>query len=73
MLTDGFSPNMLQKGFTVHDLRRSFGSYLLDLGYNIAEVSSLMGHSAVKVTEEHYIGQLDYKKREIGSYKDYLV
>lgn len=51
--------------FTVHDLRRSFGSYLLDLGYNIAEVSGLMGHSSVKVTEEHYICQLDYKKRKM--------
>ncbi len=40
---------------TVHALRRTFGSKLVQQGVDIFIVSKLLGHSSVKVTESHYI------------------
>ena len=37
-----------------HDLRRTFGLNLIKQGFNIFEVSKLLGHSSVKTTELHY-------------------
>ena len=37
-----------------HDLRRTFGLNLIKGGMPIFQVSKLLGHSSVKVTEEHY-------------------
>ena len=50
---------------TVHDLRRSFASYLISIGCSTADVSMLMGHSSVNVTESHYITQLASRKVEM--------
>ena len=36
-------------------LRRSFGSWLVAAGQSLVEVSRMMGHSSVVVTERHYI------------------
>jgi len=40
---------------TVHALRRTFGSKLVQQGVDIYIVSKLLGHSSIKVTESHYI------------------
>ena len=40
---------------TVHVLRRTFGSKLVQQGVDIYIVSKLLGHSSIKVTESHYI------------------
>lgn len=37
-----------------HDLRRTFGLNLIKDGMPIFQVSKLLGHSSVKVTEQHY-------------------
>lgn len=36
--------------FTPHDLRRSFGTHLLDRGIDIALVKDLMGHADIQTT-----------------------
>ena len=50
---------------TAHDLRDSFVSHLIYLGYPIEDVSKLAGHSSVKVTERYYYRQMDERKREM--------
>ena len=48
------------KNATLHTLRKSFGSLLIQEGHaDIYKVSKLLGHSSVKVTERHYIHLLD--------------
>lgn len=42
------------EGVRVYDLRRSFGSYLLNSGVPIEAVSKLLGHTRTAVTERHY-------------------
>ena len=37
-----------------HDLRRTFGLNLIKSGVPIYTVSKLLGHSSVRITEEHY-------------------
>ena len=45
---------------TLHTLRKTFGSLLIQEGHaDIYVVSKLLGHSSVKVTEKHYIHLLD--------------
>lgn len=39
---------------TRHDLRRTFGSLVLQAGVPMAEVSRMLGHSSIKVTEQVY-------------------
>jgi excisionase family DNA binding protein len=40
-------------GFTFHDLRRTFGTRLLEKGVNIVTISRLYGHSSVLVTQNY--------------------
>ena len=42
------------KDIRMHDLRRTFGYNLMKQGMPIYEVSKLLGHSSVNVTENHY-------------------
>jgi integrase len=44
---------------TCHTLRRTFGSYLLNRGLPLEDVSKLMGHRNVSVTQECYAELLD--------------
>ena len=61
----------LPRGISLHTLRSTFGSTLINKGVDIYTVSKLLGHSSVSVTEKHYlaldpehvklaINQLDY-------------
>jgi integrase len=46
-------------------LRRTFGSLLVLEGVPIMEVSQQMGHSSVRVTEDHYIGLIRTRRRAV--------
>lgn len=46
----------------LHTLRHSFGSALLRKGASIESVSSLMGHSSIKITYDKYIHVLEEQK-----------
>ncbi len=52
---------------STHDLRDSFVSHLIYLGFNLEDVSKLAGHSSIKVTEQHYFKQLEDRRREMLS------
>lgn len=42
------------EGITLHTLRKTFGSLLLETGVAIEKISAWLGHSSVTVTEQHY-------------------
>ena len=44
---------------TLHTLRKTYGSLLVQNGVDIFTVSKLLGHSSVKVTERHYADLLE--------------
>jgi integrase/recombinase XerD len=44
---------------TPHTLRRTFGSHLLNRGLGLEDVSKLLGHSNIRVTQECYAELLD--------------
>jgi len=48
------SRNLEIKDARFHDLRRTFGLNLIKSGMPIFKVSKLLGHSSVKITEQHY-------------------
>ncbi len=48
---------------TAHDLRDSFVSHLIYLGYSLENVSKIAGDSTIKVTEQHYYGQFEEPRR----------
>jgi len=41
------------EGFTFHDLRRTFGTRLLEKGVNIVTIQKLYGHSSILVTQRY--------------------
>lgn len=45
----------LPSGISVHSLRATFASHLIEQGVDIYTVSRLLGHSSVTVTEKHYL------------------
>tara|TARA_S200002703_G_scaffold74486_1_gene64275 strand:- start:10620 stop:11522 length:903 start_codon:yes stop_codon:yes gene_type:complete len=56
-ITKHFKKNMRRIGIKdarFHDLRRTFGLNLIRKGMPIYQVSKLLGHSSVKITESHY-------------------
>ena len=50
---------------TVHDLRDSFVSHLIYLGYPLEDVSKIAGHSTIKITEKYYYKQLEERRRQM--------
>ncbi|NQT27648.1 site-specific integrase [candidate division KSB1 bacterium] len=59
---------------STHDLRRTFGSYLIFLGIPVAVVSQLMSHSSISTTEQVYLGQLDSVQRNaLNGLANYLL
>lgn len=54
--------NSNMKHFSLHDLRRTFGSTLLRKNIDISVVSSLMGHASTKITYDAYIKILEEQR-----------
>jgi integrase len=52
------------QGTTLRDLRSTYGSKLVQRGVPILQVSKLLGHSSVTITERHYAALSDQGKRE---------
>ena len=50
---------------TVHDLRDSFVSHLIYLGYPLEDVSKMAGHASTLVTERHYYKQFEERRRQM--------
>ena len=50
---------------TVHDLRDSFVSHLIYLGYPLEDVSKIAGHSTIKITEKYYYKHLEERRRQM--------
>lgn len=50
-----FSKKLKIPRLTPHELRHTYGSILREKGLDLLSISKLMGHSDVKVTEQHYI------------------
>jgi len=57
----------LKKHATLHDLRRTFGSTLLQADVPMAVVRDALGHKSIAVTEKHYAF---LSKRAIDSHID---
>lgn len=59
---------------TFHSLRHYFGKTMVTITGNIYQVSGLMGHSSVKVTEDSYVKGFDLKStlRDFPSLKPFL-
>lgn len=53
----GFSPQ-----YSLHNLRHTIASHLLNKGVNIVTVSRLLGHSSVRITESYYLGLVSEDK-----------
>ncbi len=53
------------KGLTLHDLRRSFASRLLEEGASIEIVKSLLGHHSITVTERYTHSSEEAKRRAV--------
>ena len=59
---------------TAHDLRDSFVSHLVYLGYSMEDVSEAAGHSSIKVTERHYYKQLNERKGRMAiDLQDHII
>ena len=54
----------IDKDLHWHSLRGSGGSYMLDQGMRIEDVSVLMGHASITTTERHYTWHTTRRKRE---------
>jgi integrase len=52
----------VEGGWTVHDLRRTYLTYLLQAGVDIATVRDLAGHSSISVTSRYVHSTRDSRK-----------
>ena len=61
--------------FTSHDLRRTTGTGLAKLGYNLETISAVLGHKLQGVTAEHYIKHSydNEKKEALTVWADHLL
>jgi integrase len=59
------------EGLTFHDLRRTFGTRLLELGTNIRTIQKYYGHSSLVVTERYLHPQDDLGKDAVELLVDY--
>lgn len=52
------------KPIRFHDLRHSFATLMLEQGVDIKTISTLLGHSTIKITADIYTHVLDHTKRK---------
>ncbi len=55
---------------TCHSLRHTYGSYLIANGASVYNVSKMLGHSSIKVTQEVYLHQLSSSNIDTSSLID---
>lgn len=60
-------------GFTFHDLRRTFGTWLLQEGVDIRTIQALLAHSDVSTTERYLAIPPEYKKEAINKIGKFIV
>lgn len=74
-LTASFKNLQKKLGFlgshSLHHIRHTIASHLLDKGVNIVTVSRLLGHSSIRITEIYYLGlvnkdQVDERRKVLG-------
>jgi integrase len=53
------------ENLTFHDLRRTFGTRLLEMGVDIVTIQKLYGHSSVLVTQRYLHPQDSIKKEAV--------
>ena len=65
----------IPKHKSFHSLRHYFGKTMVTKTGNIYQVSGMMGHSSIKVTEDNYVKGFDLKStlRDFPSLKPYLI
>jgi integrase len=57
----------IEKSVTIHDLRGTAASWLIDQGVNIMEISRMLGHSDASVTLRKYGHLYDENMRRLGA------
>ena len=65
--------NVMQKklnlDWSLHNLRKTIGGELLNVGWSMKQVSVFLGHSSVSITERWYIGSIDLVNSELPDLK----
>ena len=56
----------IKKKVSIHSLRHSYATHLLEKGVNLRYIQTLMGHSCITTTSV-YTHVMDFRKKEIGS------
>ncbi len=67
-IAHGFKKYSKQAGldYTFHDLRRTYGAWLIMNGADLVTVQENLGHSDITVTRNHYIHLvMDHKKKQV--------
>jgi len=59
------------KGFTIHDLRDTFATRLIESGVNIVTVSKILGHSDINLTVRRYVHPDDSLKKAVAILERY--
>ena len=59
--------NQMHLNWSMHNLRKTIGGELLELGWTMKQVSVFLGHSSVSVTEQWYVSDIDLVGSGLGS------
>ncbi|MBF0227981.1 MAG: tyrosine-type recombinase/integrase [Desulfamplus sp.] len=68
-ITHGFTRYAKKAGIdcTFHDLRRTYGAWLVMNGVDLVTIQENLGHSDISVTRNHYIHlMIDHKKEQVN-------
>jgi integrase len=57
------------KGYTIHSLRHTFATNAVERGFDVKNLSEILGHSSVRFTLEQYVhGSMDTKRASMERY-----